>query len=599
MKRLRKWYNNLNLQNRLFFSYICLILGQLFLFSTVYYKIASDGIIDTVKENVLDTTVKNLELAEEQLERIEERAEWASEEPGIKEALKKTGSAGGLEIIGIDSQVSRVLDKYFYEEDIASACLLTPGYVLGNNSQVRVPVKQFYKSKIYHKISEQKEKSLWLPTYFAKEEYKLEWAVEQAAVFTYLYRLEDTVKASGELQEEKKTILMVSLKTDLLRKIFEENNSNGRFAYCVSSSDGRIIVHTDREKEGTMEELPWKNLPDGDVKGTMPVYYQGQEMVACYAVSESLDWTAVSMCPVPELLADVKRIQYLTYGITGLSFALALLLAMSFARRITKPVESLAAAMKKAEEGDFSEKIPVNGNDEIQYLVRRYNEMGLKIEKLIEENYKGELRNKESEIMALNLQLNPHFLYNTLNVINLMALEEGEIDISRMIISVSDMMQYTFRNKQEMAKLADEMEWLKNYTYIMEHRFEGKFQVIYHIDINISEYKVPKLLFQPVVENAIIHGFEKIDSGGVLEISCEQKNDMLYINVADNGQGMTEERLKAVMDGSTGRTGIMNMKKRLALVYGENTKVYINTSKGNGCIVCIILPCNQPYKEGE
>lgn len=593
MRKLKKWYGSLNLQNRLFVSYVLIITVQLFLFGIVYYRVAADGIIDAVKKNVLDTTVKKLELAEEQLSRIEEKAEWASNSPEIKAVMEKTGSAKKLEVTSLDSRISSMLDKYFYNENIVSACLVTPEYVFGNNSQVRVPVNRFYHSDIYRKISNQKEKSLWLPAYFAKEEYQLEWPVEQSVVFTYLYRLEGPVDVQGKDGEERKAILMVNLKTDFFREIFEKDGGREPYIYCINGEDGRIIAHTDKTKEGTTEELPWQNEPKHSKKGTILVYYQGQEMVACYAVLESLEWTAVSMCPVSGLLAGVKRIQYFTFGIAGLLFALALVLAMFFARRITKPVESLAAAMKKAENGDFSDRIAVNGNDEIQYLVSQYNEMGTKIEKLIEENYKSELRNKESQIMALNLQLNPHFLYNTLNVINLMALEEGELDISKMIISVSNMMQYTFRNKQEMVELADELEWLKNYTYIMEHRFEGKFQVIYHIDESILKYKVPKLLLQPLIENAIIHGFQKIDSGGILEISCEKKDGMLHIKVTDNGQGMTAERLQEILDGSTRRTGIMNVKKRISLVYGEDTEISINSGQNGGCIVYLKLPCRQ------
>lgn len=590
MRRLGRWYGSLNLQNRLFFSYICLILIQLFLFGAVYYQVASDGILDTVRENVLNTTVKNLDLAEEQLQGIEERAEWVSEEPEVRDALKEIGTAGRLELMDLDHRVNQVLNKYFYNGNVVSACLITPKYVLGNNSQVRVPVDQFYQSDIYHKVSKQTERSLWVPTYFAQEEYQLDWAVEQSAVFTYLYRMDLPVDTAGE---DLETILLVNLKTDLFREIFEENNGRESFDYCISDRKGRIIVHTDREKEGTTEKLPWLNQSAENEKGTMVADYRGQKMVACYAVSESVGWTAASMCPVSGLLANVKRMQYFTYGITGLLLALALLLAMFFAQRITRPIESLTAAMKKAEEGDFSARIPVKGNDEIQYLVSRYNEMELKIDKLIEENYKSEIRNKESEIMALNLQLNPHFLYNTLNVINLMALEEGELDISRMIISLSDMMQYTFRNKQEMVCLLDELEWLKNYTYIMEHRFEGKFQVIYQIEENSLEYEVPKLLLEPLVENAIIHGFQKIDSGGILEISCEQKEDAIWLKIADNGQGMPEERLQEILDGSGERVGIMNVKKRLALIYGEQAKFWMEASLGRGCRIFLVLPCRR------
>lgn len=571
------------------FSYICLILVQLLLFGMVYYRVASDSILDIGKENALNVTVKNLELAEERLKEIEVRAEWISEEQDVKTALKEVNTAQNSQIISLDKKVNNALDKYFYEGNVVSSYLITPKYVLGNNTQTRIPVEQFYQSQIYHMISEQKERGLWLPTYSVREEYQLDWAVEQSAVFTYLYRLEVPQTVSEKGQEERQIILLVNLKTDLFRDIFEENNGGSEAIYCISDQEGKIIVHSNMEKEGTEEYLPW--LGRTDRNATMVGDYQDQESVICYSVSRSTGWVAAVIYPVSGLLGNVKKMQYFTYGMTGLLFALALLMATFFVRRITWPIQRLTEAMKKAEDGDFSNRIPVNGNDEIQYLVSRYNEMGMKIEKLIEENYKGEIRNKESEIMALNLQLNPHFLYNTLNVINLMALEEGQLEISRMIISVSEMMQYTFRNKKELVTLKDELEWLKNYIYIMEHRFEGKFRVEYQIESGILEYLAPKLLLQPLAENAIIHGFQKMKRGGVLMVACALDQDKICIKVADNGQGFSEERLKAVLDGTAGRTGIMSVKKRLALIYGEEAKVKIEVKPEKGCQVLLTLPC--------
>lgn len=589
MKRLSGWYEGLTLQKRLFFTYICLVLAQLFLFGTVYYKAASDSILAIARENALNTTVKNLQLAEERLNSIEERAEWVSEDQDVKEALGKIKNARKSEVLALDNIVSKVLNKYFYEENIVSAYLITPEYVLGNNSQTRVPVSRFYQSGIYRQILQQEEKGLWVPTYSAEEEYQLDWAVEQSEVFTYLYRLDNATPSSLKDGNLFQNILLVNLKTDLFREIFEKGDKNGDLVYCVSDREGKIIVHTDTGIEGETEGLPWLDELSGE--GTMLADYQRQKSVVCYGVLKRVGWVAAVIYPVSGLLENVGKMQHFTYGFAGLLFALALILATFFARRITRPIESLTAAMKRAEEGDFSERIPVNGNDEMQYLVSRYNEMERKIEKLIDENYKSEIRNKESEIMALNLQMNPHFLNNTLNIINLMALEEGELEISRMIISVSDMLQYTFRNKKEMVRLTDELDWLKNYTYIMEQRFEGKFQVTYQIEDGLAEYAVPKLLLEPFVENAIIHGFRRMESGGMLDISCKLEGALIYFRVKDNGQGISEERLQAVLDGSAERTGILNVKKRLELIYGKEAAFVVESKEGEGCTVFITLPC--------
>ncbi len=583
-KKRQNWYHRMSLQNQLFFYYMFLVLVPLILFGIFYYHAASGSILDMAKKHVTDITAKNVELVEKRLENIEEYAAWIDGEPGIISSLQKIGQSEGSELLSLDWQAAAILNKYFEGEDITSVYIITPKYTLGNNAQVRVPASQFYQSSNYKALAGQREKGIWLPTYSTQDEYQLSFSVEKPVVFTYACCL-------GEpLETGQYAVLLVNMNTALFRDIFGQTHTAEGSVYCISSHEGKIVAHTQEEKEGKIESLPWLGQAAQDGLGSMIVDYQGQKMVACYAASEPIGWIAATIVPVSSLLDRVSSTQYFIYGIGGILLAAALLLAVLLAQRITRPLEYLASAMKKTGEGHFSERLPVDGNNEIQFLIQRYNEMGLKIEKLIEENYKSELRNRESEIMALNLQLNPHFLYNTLNVVNLMALEKGDLDISKMVISVSNMMQYTFRNKRELVRMEEELEWLKNYTYIMEHRFEGKFQVLYEVEDGIGEWAVPKLLLEPLVENAIIHGFQHMDSGGLLYISCCQKENMLQIEIQDNGQGISKERLQAVLDGSAGRIGFSNVKKRLRLLYGHAAKMEIDSAPGEGCRIHICLP---------
>ncbi len=599
----------MRLQNRLFFSYLVLILAQFLLFALIYYHVASKGIVDRAKEGLLDAADKGMELADAKMRGIEEKAQWVYGEEDVAMALEGIGQAEGSRLLDLDSKASAVLDKYFSGKDFVSVYIITPKYTLGNNMQVRVPPEQFYQSEIYRSLLEQEERGKWIPTYFAREEFRLDFVVEKETVFTYAYRMD----GMGEV-EGRRSVLLVNLNPDFFRGIFTASCMGREGFYCVSSQEGRIVAHTDPKKEGTGELLPWladmenggrgdggaKERPGmelangeaGGKRGSVEAEYQGREMVACYTVSESTGWAVSMAVPKAQLFQGMGETQYFLYGALGLLLALALLLAMLFAQGMLRPIERLAQAMEKVGEGDFSQRLPVEGNDEMQFLALRYNEMGCEIEKLIEENYKSQLRNRESEIMALNLQLNPHFLYNTLNVINLMALEEGELEISKMVISLSDMMQYTFRNKREMVRLEEELEWLRNYTYIMEQRFIGKFQVAYAVEGEALRYEVPKLLLEPLVENAIIHGFRHMDSGGRLEIGCSRQEGRLCLKVLDNGQGISEERLKEVMGGSGERIGLSNVKKRLELIYKGGAQMEIVTEEGAGCQVFLYLPLN-------
>jgi two-component system sensor histidine kinase YesM len=216
--------------------------------------------------------------------------------------------------------------------------------------------------------------------------------------------------------------------------------------------------------------------------------------------------------------------------------------------------------------------------------------MNDRIQELINENYEVKLREKEAELMALNLQLNHHFLYNTLNVINWMALDEGQESISKMIGSLSVMLQYAVRNKEELIAFQDDLTWLKSYIHIMENRYLGKFKVEYELEDIPLNAKTPKMFMQPFVENAIIHGFAYKSEGGCIRISGKIVEETLIFTIRDNGLGMDEGTVKAILQGSTKGVGIMNVQTRVKLLFGESYGVSIQSWPERVSKITITLP---------
>ena len=164
-------------------------------------------------------------------------------------------------------------------------------------------------------------------------------------------------------------------------------------------------------------------------------------------------------------------------------------------------------------EGNFEQRLPVNGEDEIQYLTEKYNEMRDKIECLIEENYKSEIRNKESEIMALTLQLNPHFLYNSLSIINWMAIKSGQKEISKVTLDLSTFYRTALSKGEDMVTVENCIRNIEAYLSIQLVMHDNDFTVEWKIDPQVKAEKVPKLILQPVVENALEHGLDVKEEG--------------------------------------------------------------------------------------
>lgn len=596
MHRLKRYYANLNLQNKLRFSYILLILIPVTFLCVLYYTVSTGSILDIAKKNILDVTVKNTEMIDRELAAVRDSVLQLNAENDIYEVLEKTQSVPDSQVLVMDKKIRAVFQKYFLNDHIISANIMTPRYTYGDNSHALIPNHAFYQSEIYKETKESNGGIVWLPTYKAEQAFNLDFRVEQPTFFSLVHELHpvyiDTENQNDVryLENDADAILIINFDEDIMRDMFQDSNSVEGAFYCVTSADGSVVSHTDPDMEGKKEIFPWLDQIKGNESGSLVLKYQGRYVVVCYAVSAVTGWVSASVTPVNSLLSNVSKIQVLTIIVWIFLFVLAMVLAAVFSRRITQPIRQLVEAMRQAGKGNFSLRLSTSGTDEMQYLTEKYNEMGEKIHDLIEENYKGEIRNKESEIMALTLQLNPHFLYNTLNIVNMMALEEGNIDVSRIILNLSDMLQYTFRNKQELVVFEEEYMWLQNYLYIMQVRFEDVFSVSWEIDKEIFQCRVPKLLLQPLVENAIVHGFRGIDRKGELVIAGRKEEDKVYLEVKDNGRGMSQEELKKVLETDSGRIGLGNAVRRIQLIYGERGNLHVETEAGKGTKIRVSFP---------
>ena len=218
--------------------------------------------------------------------------------------------------------------------------------------------------------------------------------------------------------------------------------------------------------------------------------------------------------------------------------------------------------------------------------------MEKEISRLIHENYEIRLREKETQLKMLSIQINPHFLYNTLNTINMLAIRNGDEETSDLIVSLSEMLQYSLKNGEEKIRLEEEIAWLSNYLYIMTRRYSNVFQTEFDIDEELMECKVPKFFLQPLVENAIRHGFEGIKEGGLLRVTACREQDSIHFQVQDNGKGMDQKTIDHfITEGmNNDRIGLSNVHRRLLLIYGKRYRVSVESAPGQGTLLNLYLP---------
>lgn len=267
---------------------------------------------------------------------------------------------------------------------------------------------------------------------------------------------------------------------------------------------------------------------------------------------------------------------------------------------VSKPLHALRVAMENFKQGDFSQKVEVMTQDEVGEASACFNTMVDDIRELIDKNYILALKERESELDVLQAQINPHFLYNTLDSLYWKATESGNDEIAEDILSLSQLFRLVLNRGESIVLVKTEVELLEHYLHIQKMRFGKRLQYEISMDETILEEEIPKLILQPFVENAIVHGFEKAGGEYVLSVVGSKEEKRMIFQIKDTGVGMSKEQMEAIWDTADirkyasqriGRYAIKNVKERLELIYHENYELGIESTVGQGTTVTIAVPC--------
>lgn len=275
---------------------------------------------------------------------------------------------------------------------------------------------------------------------------------------------------------------------------------------------------------------------------------------------------------------------------------------MDFSSRIAVLVKKF----KVAETGDLTLKEPIEGKDEIALLDQKFSHMLVRLDQLIKKNYVQQMENKEAQLRNLQLQINPHFLYNTLETISSIAAVKQAFVVCDMCQRLGDIFRYSLgKGFGEFVTLEQELVHIKNYIFIQKIRYGNRFEVFYNVEVDEKRYKILRFILQPIVENAILHGLGELTGTGTLEISVYEQDENLVIRITDDGVGMEKEKVEELntyinserrMDDSKKSIGIRNVNQRIKLSCGDNYGVKIESLPYQGSCFALRLPI---IREGE
>ncbi len=317
----------------------------------------------------------------------------------------------------------------------------------------------------------------------------------------------------------------------------------------------------------------------------------------------SFGWKLVSVTPSNLITEDSYNIINQTLLLIVFFILVAGVFLFIFTDKMTMPIKKLMSGLEKVRKGNLDVHIEKTTTDEIGDMTDAFNTMVSDLNMLVDQRieYIKEVNNAQYKV--LQAQINPHFIYNTLNTVKFMAQVQNAVNISNMVDLISDLLRLSSHTTGQFVPLEQEMLIVETYVKIQQIRYNYKFKYTINMGEDCKNVIVPKFIVQPIAENAIFHGIEPKRGLGVLNINCFIQNNVLHISVSDNGIGMTDDKIHEILSNKTTDTnglngiGLPNVNNRLILLFGEEYSLKIKSKQGEGTEMSINLPTNHEYKQ--
>ena len=593
--------NKISLQSKLIRLFLLTSIIPIIILSFFsYYNISN-----TLKKNTEGLTINNLEQMGNSLniwlESYEDLLYQVYTDETVVALVDKINNQEDLPVT--INQLRRFMRALLNtKEYIRSITIITPnGNIITYDQLTPVSSKNSWienfsltQEELYEEVSKDNKTHLF-PT-----EYGVTFANQDYYMFHMAHRIIDYKDL-----EKKNGIVVVSIDEELLRNAClakdaaERDRNNFNF---IVDQNGRIIsyIHQqfltskitdgdraiDQRKKDYLEFIDKENLFDKEYI-SISVYRDPK-----------LSWDLVNISNQRDAMTQLGTQQKIVIFISLLSLLIVVILTLLLSRQLARSIKKVVSTMQVAGSGNLDIRVEVDKEMplEVEAIALKFNDMLQKLyEALKKEKEAGEMQ-RIAEIKALEAQINPHFLYNTLDTINWMAIDKDEFEISNAINSLATILRYGINNSNAMVEVREEVEWLKKYIYLQQTRLKNTFHCEMTIDPEVMHYKIHKLLLQPFIENAIIHGFEGTKREHVLKIQIKAEENKLSISIKDNGKGMEPSVVEKFNNRASYKTensnhiGIENAISRLHMYYGKEARIKITSILGEGTEISILIP---------
>lgn len=580
----RKWLYNMKLRHKIMLTYLVLIVCPLVIFQLAASEKISGMMTSHITYSAEQGFDQTYSFLTYRFKRVADTTDVMATNSLMMDILTDTSRLNDISRQLKDyNDLKQLLKSLQDGVDIARMFLYVQGaYIFSNESENFLPMDTSRIPPCFTRLKKEDVKYVWCSPA------EIDESKQDRGKFLYVAR---SIRNPNNYLE---TIgqLRVNVNADTIRTILEKANVVKHSVTFLKSQDNQIILSSD---PGQMPPLE-VDFPEPSPHQDLVSFKSGGSYYLLRPIPSS-QWSMVTVIPLDEIVNQSRQLRnellFLLAIIATAAYVLAYVLAFSVTRRISQ----LTRRLKDIQDGSLSPLAQAQGKDEIGELIRTYNFMIEQISRMNKEQYKLGQEVKSAELKALQSQINPHFLYNTLDLINWMAVEGMNGEIKKVVRALARFYKVSLSNGRDIITIREELSHAAFYVQIQNIRFENKIKYEVEVEEEIMDFLIPKITFQPIVENAILHGIlGRPERTGTISIFGQRTETGLRFTIKDDGIGMTEAQLQQLTyeKRSPGRSdsgyGTINVAQRLHNYFGDEYGLTYHSAEGEGTTVAIRVP---------
>lgn len=594
--RVLNWINNTPIQKKMIISYLAIVSVSVISVAIIMLMLISKR----YEKQLLYSASQSFSQAEEFLEYRANAVLYASNllqvDNQVQEILSRKEKDISNDLIQQNKDML-YMENYIYSlcnsTDIYQISLYVPDYMMYVNQEVIFRnLTNFQSTKEYKRLEDAGNRGIWLPP---EEIYSADTSKWENVV-SFLRQIKDTSDLNRTIGVQR-----VSIKYDDLYSIIDKSNNTESGIVCLQNREGELIVASNDETyEVLKKDLTKINQENINGINWKKKSINGKSYYININTVNSTDWILISAISEKELFKDSRTIVVLTLIVLCIILSIAVIIAIMFSKMMTSRISKLATQMEHLESNhekaiEIPEMSEEMGNDEIGSLFVSYKNMADRINELINEQYENGKAVKHAELRALQSQINPHFLYNTLDLINWEALDQGVESIVTISRALAKFYKLSLNKGKEFSSLEEEIQHVSHYVQIQNFRFEDRIVLDINIQDSICKCQVLHIILQPLVENSILHGMSEMNSDEKIYISIRGKEvgEDIFLWVEDSGCGMKQKQMEQILSDTIDENngyGVKNIHTRLQLCYGERYGLKYYANNFGGVTVQVRMP---------